>query len=258
MLDNLHGFLQALEANMTKDNSYSDTWGLRNDIFTGDIFCPTCGDRRRVEVKFVYNSNRPSHLHDFIENIQSNLDVLPLVFISTCFQCQSKTSIIIYKSPNGAELVLLHDTYSGCITPSTPDEIKFYLDQAFRAKSVGATSAAATMYRSALEWVLYEQGFKTGMLKAKITSLIKAINNDTAPIWTKNFDVEYLDVIKEIGNSSAHTNDGDITKQHEIDIELLAVIDELFAELLDKIYEQPAREAQRKSALLTKKSRLQK
>ena len=47
--------------------------------------------------------------------------------------------------------------------------------------------------------------------------------------------------IKEIGNGAMHTNNGDINKQKDIDNDLIEIVDVVFAELLDKIYEQPSR-----------------
>lgn len=49
---------------------------------------------------------------------------------------------------------------------------------------------------------------------------------------------EYLEAIKDIGNSSIHPNDGEIKRQEEIDERLLNLVDIVFSELLDKIYEQ--------------------
>lgn len=97
------------------------------------------------------------------------------------------------------ELVVLHDTYGGCGTSNSPYEVKYYIDQAFRAKSVNALSAAMSMYRSALEWLLYEQGYQSGMLGAKISSLEKDIDKGQAPKWAISMHPELLKTIKDIG-----------------------------------------------------------
>ena len=54
-------------------------------------------------------------------------------------------------------------------------------------------------------------------------------------------DIDYIKAIKEIVNSSVYPNDGDIEKQKEIDTKLLNIVDIIFSELQDKIYEQPIR-----------------
>jgi hypothetical protein len=99
------------------------------------------------------------------------------------------------------------------------------------------------MYRSALEWVLYEQGYKVRMLGQQITALEKTVADGTAPQWAREIAPNFLEAIKDIGNGAMHTNEGDITKQSELDKELIETIDIVFSELLDKIYEQPTRSA---------------
>lgn len=67
-----------------------------------------------------------------------------------------------------------------------------------------------------------------------------------------------LRAIKEIDNSSIHPNDGEILKQKEIDEKLLNIVDIVFVELLDKIYEQPIRTKNRLGLLKEKVSILNK
>lgn len=55
---------------------------------------------------------------------------------------------------------------------------------------------------------------------------------------------DFLDVIREIRNCAIHTNSGDITKQQKVDKDLMEVVDIVFAELLNKNYEQPLRSKQ--------------
>lgn len=78
-----------------------------------------------------------------------------------------------------------------------------------------------------------------------VNRFILVIKNDisdkNAPEWAMEIDMDYIKIIKEIGNSSIHPNDGDIEIQKEIDERLLNIVDIIFSELLDKIYEQPIR-----------------
>ncbi|HEY2513647.1 MAG TPA: hypothetical protein VGI39_22415 [Polyangiaceae bacterium] len=95
------------------------------------------------------------------------------------------------------------------------------------------------MYRAALEQLLFEQGFKTGMLGPQIGALEAAITNGTAPAWAKELDTEYLALIKDLGNGAIHKNGGDISKQAALDGELVSALESLFAGLLFHVYELP-------------------
>ena len=64
---------------------------------------------------------------------------------------------------SGSGIVLPNRT-GGLAMPNTPEGVAFYLDQAAKSHSVGANSAAIAMYRGALEHLLFQQGYKTGML----------------------------------------------------------------------------------------------
>jgi hypothetical protein len=62
-------------------------------------------------------------------------------------------------------------------------------------------------------------------------------------------DPDYLNVIKDLGNASLHTNEGDIEKQRVFEAKLIREVQALFLELLDTIYEQPERKKQRLTGL---------
>lgn len=109
----------------------------------------------------------------------------------------------------GPELAVLQSCRGGLTTPQTPPAVAYYLDQAQRAQSVSARSAAVAMYRPALEHLLYEQGYKKGMLGTKLTDLEKDIAAGTAPKWAAELDTEFLALLKELGNASIHPNDGE-------------------------------------------------
>ncbi len=79
------------------------------------------------------------------------------------------------------------------------------------------------------------------MIGKKIEELEKDISNEIAPKWAMKIDMDYIKIIKKIGNSSIHPNGGNIEIQKEIDKKLLNIFDIIFSELLDKTYEQPIR-----------------
>jgi hypothetical protein len=93
------------------------------------------------------------------------------------------------------------------------------------------------MYRAALEHLLYEQGFKKGMLAQQINDLEAAIKAKTAPRWAMDLETEYLDVITDLGNAAIHKNDGDIKKQAALDASLVSAVEAVFAALLVHVYE---------------------
>jgi hypothetical protein len=245
MIDSLNGFLDFIKNYKGQIKAIKEFGGEEIDTrelqsFTDELFCPKCGDARRCNVICLTWNNSYS-INSKTREIR--FEELPYLFKATCLQCGSETLLLIYNGPTGIELAVLHNTYSGCITPNSPVEVKYYIDQAYRSRSVGAISAAMAMYRSALEWLLYDQGFTDGMLGKKIGDLEKSINEKTAPKWANEINPEFLEAIKNIGNGAMHTNGGDITKQNNIDKNLLELVDIVFAELLDKIYEQPLRSA---------------
>jgi hypothetical protein len=105
------------------------------------------------------------------------------------------------------------------------------------------------MYRAALEHLLFEQGFKTGMLGAKMQELTTAIAAGTAPAWAQNLNAAYLTVIGKLGNAAIHAGDGDVNKQAALDRGLLTQLEITFTELLRVVYERQHEEAANLAAL---------
>ena len=172
--------------------------------------------------------------------------VTPTLFEMTCVQCQTAYLALVHEGPDGWEVAFFSKERGGLSTPNTPSAVSFYLDQAHRSESVGALSAAAAMYRSALEMLLHQEGFTTGMLQKKIADLLASTS---PPGWRDQIDSDYLDALKQIGNAAIHPNDGDITRQAALDHDLFIALRAVFTELLDTIYERPAIEAARKAQL---------
>jgi hypothetical protein len=83
------------------------------------------------------------------------------------------------------------------------------------------------------------------MLGPKLDALERAITEGTAPAWVDEIGPEYLKVIKDLGNIATHTNGGDLAKQEELDARLYREVELTFLELLELIYERPARRKQR-------------
>ncbi|WP_158616544.1 DUF4145 domain-containing protein [Corallococcus sp. CA054B] len=168
----------------------------------------------------------------------------PFLFTYVCLQCECLFTGVVYSGPEKDELALFSKSPGGIATAHTPKAVAYYLDQAARCQSVGALSAAMAMYRASLEHILGLAGFK-GMLHAKVQALVAAIKDGSAPEWSKRLDVAYLNCIKEIGNAAIHTNGGDISVQEHISAELVALIQVTIEAIIDRAYEEPAKDKAR-------------
>jgi hypothetical protein len=179
----------------------------------------------------------------------------PAVYAAVCVQCDHMYVLVVHRGPDGMELAALPSSYGGLATPKTHPAVAYYLDQAHRARSVGALSAAASMYRAALDQLLHHEGYANGTLGRKINDLENA---DPAPDWYADLNNAYLRVINALGSGAIHPNDGDIDKQRVIDRDLTEAVDALFTEILDLVYERPAKRrdrldaAQKAAAVLSK------
>jgi hypothetical protein len=246
MLDNIRDFEKAIRSH-----------GLLEAFVAGDLYCPPCGGPRRVAITFLYEprSRRALGLNlagDVLEQLTPSL----LLFV--CLQCETKFIAVLYPGPDGPALAVLPSCRGGLTTPRTPPGVAFYLDQAHKAESVGAYSAAVAMFRGALEHLLFEQGHKTGMLNAKLTKLEADVQSRSAPKWALELDTAFLQVLKDLGNGSIHPNDGDVTKQAALDGDLLVRVKEVFLYLLFLVYEAPHQKAAALAALQAKAQILKK
>ena len=126
-------------------------------------YCPACGDRRRMNIRILYSplrigQNQNIDFQEFMRHL------IPSLYQFVCLQCKAEFVSLIHAAPDGPRLAFFSSYGSGIRTPNTPAGVAFYLDQAYRARAVGANSAAIAMYRGALEQLLFEQGFRKSML----------------------------------------------------------------------------------------------
>jgi hypothetical protein len=170
----------------------------------------------------------------------------PAAYSAVCLQCEHAYLLVVHGGPDGLELAALPSSYGGLATPKTPKAVAYYLDQANRARSIGALSAAAAMYRAALDQLLFHEGFEKGTLGVKIGDLEAA---DPPPQWYADLDPAYLQVINWIGSGAIHPNDGDTERQKVIDRDITEAVDMLFTEILDLVYERPGQRKERLSAV---------
>lgn len=178
------------------------------------------------------------------------------LLVFQCVQCDTCFFALLYTGPEGLSLAVFPSCYGGLSTPHTPDGVRFFLNQAHRAQSVDARSAAVAMYRAALEHLLFEQGYKQGTCGRKLQQLEAAVEKRQAPKWALDINPQFLQALKKLGDGAIHPNDGDVTKQAALDKEALAAIQATFAMLLDVVYERPHEEQERLRVLQEAQSEL--
>jgi hypothetical protein len=216
----------------------------------GSLYCPGCGDERRMFIREKYIGYRafyPIPAGDLIRKAELYTGgCLHAVLGLRCAQCDTTFIAIMYDGPNGHTLCLLPSTHGGPATLRSPESVKFYCDQAGRAASVGAYTAALAMLRPAVDIVLELHGFKQKWLGDKLAALEKAIENATAPSWTQHYDHEFLIALKKLANDALHTKAADVSALAENQDEKLYRYSEIsIAQLLDVIYERPERDKER-------------
>lgn len=247
--------LEEIEKINSSEELYNFIWNIfktyKDEIFA---FCPKCGDKRRMQIELKhYDGSNNDYRHSMGASISEPsipstkrkeipVSRFPIILKCTCLQCNSQIIVLIYlDSEKKLKYVFLYDTYTGAITPNTPEEVKYYLNEAFKCRSIGAYSATVTMYRSALEWLMYLNGYEDGLLGRKLSMFFEDIKNNKAPKWAYNIPSNILTVIKDFGNKSIHTNKGDISIQNKMNIDLVQKIDLAFKFILELAYEQPHR-----------------
>ncbi len=169
--------------------------------------------------------------------------VAPAVFTMLCVQCRMRFTALLFAGPDGFELAVFPGVRGGLSTPHTPAGVAYYLDQAQRSESAGSYSAAMAMYRSALEHLLFEQGFAVRMLGPKIAALEDAIAGAQgaapAPAWGRDLDPRFLTVMNRLANAAIHPgDDGGIERQRVLDSQLIQQVKITFAEILLLVYER--------------------
>lgn len=241
------GLLSMFETRITPVGSL-EVRNMRYDATPG-IFelyhCVRCGGSRRHYIYIV----SASRFYQWDSNLfQSVARLLPATWIFQCQQCDLRSSATMLDINNILTLSIVSEERGGAHTPNTPAAVSYYLDEARNSELAQARSAAAAMYRSALEHLLFEQGFK-GKLNDQIRALVAQCDRGAGPSWAATFDHDFLDLFRKIGNMSVHTNNGDISEQKKIDDELLQAIRSVMMILLDLVYEEPERLKSRKALM---------
>lgn len=219
--------------------------------FTG-TFCTRCGDFRRMVLVAHERCDRLNPRA--IERKRSTLKAMnqardpvafalagpPPVFSATCLQCETRVPLVVDAGPP-VSVVVLGGSTPGLATANTPPGVAFYLEQAYRARTRGAFTAAVAMYRVALEHLLQAQGFEGRTLHDRVEAAVAA-----KPVWIDHLDDQLMHALRELGNRALHANGGDVSQVESLDRELVREIENLFADVLNEIYEVPARREARR------------
>lgn len=208
------------------------------------FLCPREGQIRRAAVEVIQT-------FDFLNGVRISgpMPDTHRVLGIKCVNCKHQSIALLIQNLSDYQLIFVHKDKNYLGSPNANPEVKYYINQANNCHSVGANSASVAMFRAALEQLLYHNGFKDGMLNKKIKDLEYRIADGTAPDWAIKLDVGFLNIIKELGNSAIHPNLGDITIQDRLDSNLVAALQVTFSEILDLVYEEPIRRAERKNLL---------
>lgn len=155
MIDNISGFINEM-FEMNEDYSTGSVAGeggsitfytahLKKDL-KGNMYCPKCCRESRMEAYPLYPNNVRDVLNILvsdeisrIEAIMNNL--MPTLWNFKCTQCDTIFTVVFYQGANEVQMAVLPSCNGGVVTQNTPPAVAYYLDQAYKAKSVTANSA---------------------------------------------------------------------------------------------------------------------
>mgnify|MGYP005842869437 CR=1 FL=1 len=250
-LDDLHGLTQVLQHYWSELAA-----GQASRVVAGRLFCPRCNGSRAMRVTLRSASGLTEGRSVVLPGSPPS-EFAPALVSLSCVQCSAPFVAVIYETDGGPALAVLPHRYSTPATPHTPPSVAFYLDQAMRSQSAGATSAAVAMFRLALESLLAEEGYLTGSLGLRLHQLAKGVESGSAPKWALELEPEFFAVLRKMSESSISLPDGDVRKQLSQDDDLLPLLDETFRMLLFLAYEVPHEKNERLAALRVKAQLLQ-
>lgn len=210
----------------------------------GDHFCNRC---RRVQRHLVsLAAARRDHTGLATDAHPSVLELL-------CGNCSALSHVLVYDVREAGRLTRRIRTTADCTggigTPSTPDHVRRWLDEARRAELGGALASSAATYRVVLDTVLLSEGLVGKMLGHKIADLENKMSAGTAPGWARHVDLELIKALKGIGNKTLHA--GDVAKDPTTIVtpEVLRAMESVIDAFLDRVYGVSARRQAEKAEL---------
>ena len=214
------------------------------------VYCPVCAKDRSVKIDAFLHTGPLTRLARVQQRTTKQVfdasEWGPSLLVFTCEQCFLTLNCLVFDELSeiktgdtqcDTRLVVFPSRAGGLSTPHTPAEVKHFVDQAYTCQSVGANGAAIEMYRVALEQLLYEEGYKDGMLNSKIEAMEADRNAGTAKPWAADLDMDMLHILRKLGNQIAHPKDA--AALTTFDSDTIIGVQEVFQFLLADIYERP-------------------
>jgi len=208
-------------------------------LTASDSRCSRLNPRNLASVR-----KRFAELDTQLDPIMFAIGYPPPVFTAKCLQCTYQLALVVDAGPP-TEVIVLGARARGISTAHTPDAVSFYLDQAYRARTRGAYTAAMAMYRAALEQFLQQQGFTQGRLVQRIEAAL-----DANPPWVSHLDEDLMHALRRLGNDAVHGGD-DASIRATHDRQLVHDTELLLVDVLDEVYEIPARREARRQRMLS-------
>jgi hypothetical protein len=135
-------------------------------------------------------------------NVSNNINfayyTYHIVFKIRCAICRQESILIFFSEKEKYKVISIFPEGDCADKKNIPPEVGYYITQAERSRSVGANSAALVMYRSAIEHILWQNGYDSSsgrLLGERIGKLKRDIENDLIPQWAKRIEMDYLDII---------------------------------------------------------------
>lgn len=235
----------------------------------GKLSCPYCARPS----KFIVSQTADSKTRSFVSQaskpiipLGSNVPTIPnaktlsstaidtsyltgSLYQLSCTTCTGKGHLLVHVIAGQQASLIFFYKGSSIASKHSPDSVRYFLEQASSCNQIKAYSATLAMYRAALDAVLFDQGFKKGMVGEKIGVLEKQIQNKSAPHWAGNINLDFLRVIKDLANSSLHISKDDLTEEKKISAVDISLVEKAFAKLLYEVYERQAEENAELAAL---------
>lgn len=225
----------------------------------GKMFCPNCRQLNRFHVETVHLSThqqfaasvpRRKSYPGRVDGRWVSLSTKPELLLESqfrfrCVTCRVAAQVVVVKLVDAPNLMIIFPSGGSVATVHTPDAVKYYLEQAYQSYSARAYSATLAMYRTALDAILFNAGYEKGMVGAKIAAMEADIKEGRGPKWARDLAVPYIRVIKNLGNSSLHIANEDLSEERSIGDDLIQQIEITLHAILDDAYEKEAREKDR-------------
>jgi len=224
----------------------------------GRLWCPYCERENRFRIapiKVTVNENydeRPisKGARGEWDNLSNDLTRFEGSFLSyVCTTCEKNGKGLVQQLNGRTVLLNFFAKNSSVASPHCPETVRHYLEQAASCYCTKAYSATLAMFRTALDAVMFDAGYREGMLGQKIAKLERDITDSKAPKWATEINIEFMKILKNLGNSSLHISKEDITAEKSISDVDIKQAELALSRLLHFVYEKDAEEREHLESL---------